>query len=159
MSLPEIVLTEYAQEDKEILELWWKNADVLHFVHDLEKQEQGSMLGSKVAERRYIARPMMRLMVRDRRTDIPVGYVSVQVSGESWSRREEDPVLPPFHGGVNIVVDPERQCGGIGAATLEALLRLPQLADVVTLSGSVDATNTASRGCCGNSASRRTDPP
>ncbi|NKY56177.1 GNAT family N-acetyltransferase [Nocardia flavorosea] len=47
---------------------------------------------------------------------------------------------------MNIVIDPLRQEKGLGSAALKAVFDHPELADVVTLGGSVDVRNTASLG-------------
>ncbi|MGY2027637.1 MULTISPECIES: GNAT family N-acetyltransferase [Nocardia] len=145
MSLLEIVLTEYAPEDRVFLEQWWENADVLRFVHELKHQLIDRERGDLSGEMRVVG-PKLRWMARDASSGTAVGFVSVEIIGQSGPRGKAGPVMPPFHGGVNIVVDPMRQCSGIGAATLKALFDLPQLADVVKLSGTVDATNAASLG-------------
>ncbi|MBF6352040.1 hypothetical protein IU448_23930 [Nocardia flavorosea] len=85
-------------------------------------------------------------MASDAHTRKPVGYVSVQVSGQGGPEGKASPVGPPFHGGVNIVVDPLAKRGGYGTAIIRALFDEPALADVETLGGAVDATNTGSLG-------------
>ncbi|WP_280458987.1 hypothetical protein [Nocardia carnea] len=47
---------------------------------------------------------------------------------------------------MNIVVDPLAKRGGYGTAIIRALFDEPALADVETLGGAVDATNTGSLG-------------
>ncbi|MEU1523959.1 GNAT family protein [Nocardia rhamnosiphila] len=145
MTLPEIVLTEYTSNDLPTLRQWWSDEDVLKYVHDLEHQLRRGTPGSKVGSGKYIARPLVRYMVRDAVSGVAVGFVSVQVTG-SWSEREGDPVMPPFHGGVNIVIDPVRQARGLGSAALKAVFDHPELAELVTLGGSVDARNAESLG-------------
>lgn len=58
-----------------------------------------------------------------------VGFVSVQVTGRGESAA--DPIGPPFHAGVNLVVAPGRRKAGIGTAILKAVYHHPLLADVV----------------------------
>ncbi|MEV0685218.1 GNAT family protein [Nocardia sp. NPDC050378] len=144
MTLPEIALTEYTSRDMPTLRRWWEDEDVLKYVHDLEHQLSPGALGSKVGTGKYLARPLVRYMVRDA-AGVAVGFVSVQVTG-SWTEREDDPVMPPFHAGVNIVIDPLQQTKGFGSAALEAVFDRPELADVVTLGGSVDSRNEESLG-------------
>ncbi|MET8778972.1 GNAT family protein [Nocardia sp. NPDC004654] len=146
MTLPEIVLTEYTPSDLPTLQQWWKDKDVLEYVHELEHQLEGDTPGSKVGAGKYIARRNVRFMVRDAVTGAAVGFICVQVTGASWTEREGEPVMPPFHGGVNIVIDPLRQHGGIGPAALKALFDHPKLENLVTLGGAVDAANKASLG-------------
>ncbi|MGV9546200.1 GNAT family N-acetyltransferase [Nocardia beijingensis] len=146
MQLPEIVLTAYAPEDEAVLLLWWEDEEVLHYVGELAKQLRDVELGTETSPGRRIARPTLRWMARDPYTGTAVGYVSVQVTGQSGPDGKLSPVGPPYHGGVNIVVDPQRQCGGIGTAMLLALLEQSLLADVAMLAGSVDARNAGSLG-------------
>ncbi|MFI2335453.1 GNAT family N-acetyltransferase [Nocardia rhamnosiphila] len=144
MALPEIELTEYTSSDLPMLRQWWEDEDVLKYVHDLDHQMRPGRPGSKVGSGKYLARPLLRYMVRDA-AGVAVGFVSVQVTG-SWTEREDDPVMPPFHGGVNIVIDPLRQEKGLGSAALKAVFDHPELADLVTLGGSVDVRNQESLG-------------
>jgi L-amino acid N-acyltransferase YncA len=70
----------------------------------------------------------------------------VQVTGQGGPEGKASPVVPPFRGGVNIVVDPHERRGGFGTAIIRALFEQPALADVETLGGAVDATNDGSLG-------------
>ncbi|WP_157978571.1 GNAT family N-acetyltransferase [Nocardia aurea] len=145
MELPEIDLTDFTSADLKVLELWWKNESIANYVGPLEHQLRPSVGGSRISAGIYRARPLQRWMARDPETSAPIGYVSVQVTGDGGPN-EGDPVNPPFHGGVNIAVDPKRQCGGIGTAILMALLTHADLADVATLGGVVEAKNHGSLG-------------
>ncbi|MFG2447534.1 GNAT family N-acetyltransferase [Nocardia fluminea] len=144
MALPEVKFTEYTTSDLPTLRQWWEDEAVSKYVHDLEHQLWPGAVGSKVGSGKYLARPLVRYMVHDA-AKVAVGFVSVQVTG-SWTEREGDPVMPPFHGGVNIVIDPFRQEEGLGSAALKAVFGRPELADLMTLGGSVDTRNKESLG-------------
>jgi GNAT superfamily N-acetyltransferase len=126
--------------------LWWEDEGVLHYVGELAKQLRDVELGTEMSPGRRIARPTRRWMARDPYTGTAVGYVAVQVTGQSGPEGKLSPVCPPYHGGVNLVVDPQRHRGGIGTTMLLALFEQPLLADVATLVGAVDATNASSLG-------------
>ncbi|MEU1986143.1 hypothetical protein [Nocardia sp. NPDC019395] len=137
MQPPAVVLTEYAPEDRSALELWWKNAAVAGYLGDLGRLLRESEVGSRMTDG-YIARPTLRWMARPSPTGEPFGFIAVQVTGD---RDASYAVVPPLSGGVNIAIDPLRCGGGLGPATMKALLAQPELADLATLGGAVDVTN------------------
>lgn len=145
MCLPTVELTEFTPEFRSILDLWWETESFAGYVGDLEKLLRDQDVGSRMATGR-IARPTLRWIAHDLPTCEPVGYVSVQVTGQSGPNGSQSPVERPFHGGVCIAVDPHQQRSGIGSAMLTALLAQPLLDDVATLGGAVDATNAGSLG-------------
>ncbi|MCP2298367.1 Protein N-acetyltransferase, RimJ/RimL family [Nocardia amikacinitolerans] len=150
MQLPAVVLTAYETKDKTALELWWEDKTVVDYLGALEKQlkEWWDKTEADPVRNpgRRVAGPLLRWMAIDPNTGNPVGFVCVQVTGQGGPEGKASPVGPPFHGGVNIVVDPQERRGGFGTAIVRALFEQPALADVETLGGAVDATNTGSLG-------------
>ena len=146
MQLPSFVLTEYTSQDEHILRLWGKDDRVLRFAHALEGQLQDSQVGFLMPSGRRVARPTLRWIGRDRHSDAAVGYISVQITGKSGPGGQASPVGPPFYGGVNIVVDPQRHGMGIGPAMLTALFDQRLLADIAELGGTVAPENDHSLG-------------
>lgn len=147
--LPPLELIEYTHtKHRAVLEQWWENENVVKFVGPLDKQltDMQEKTETDPERGRRIHRPTLRWLAEDLNTSRLVGYVSVQVSGQGGSEGKASPVTPPFHGGVNIVVDPDAEPNGYGTAIVRALFRVPALADVETLGGAVDVTNTASLG-------------
>ncbi|MGV9741429.1 N-acetyltransferase family protein [Nocardia farcinica] len=146
MSLPEIVLTEYAQDDRAILEQWWEDKVVRGYLGPLDSQLRDKEVGWVRPSGERIARPTLRWMAKVVGTGGSVGYVSVEVAGQSGPNGSQSPVNPPFEGSLNIVVDPLIQCKGIGTAMLRALLEEPAAADLATLGGWVHGENAGGLG-------------
>ncbi|WP_331760990.1 GNAT family N-acetyltransferase (plasmid) [Nocardia sp. NBC_01377] len=145
MAVPAVVLTEYTAEDEATLRQWWQDEAIRKYLGPLATVLQDPLERTAMSGGR-IARPTLRWMAHDQSTGVCVGYVSVQVTGQSGPDGKASPVGPPFHGGVNIVVDPRRQGSGFGTAVLRVLFEQPALSDVATLGGSVDVTNVGSLG-------------
>ncbi len=141
MPLPLVDLSEYTSQDDELLHEWWEDKEVKRFLGPLTRLLGEPDIGTSMPGTGRIARPTLRWMVRDS-TGQRVGFVSVQVTGQGESAA--DPIGPPFHAGVNLVVAPGRRGGGIGSAILKAVYHHPLLADMATLGSVVDTANAGS---------------
>ncbi|MGW4632409.1 GNAT family N-acetyltransferase [Nocardia sp. NPDC004415] len=141
MSLPLVDLNEYTPLDNAILHQWWEDEEVQRFLGPLSRLLGEPDIGTSMPGTGRIARPTLRWMVLDS-TGQQVGFVSVQVTGQGESAA--DPIGPPFHAGVNLVVAPGRRKAGIGTAILEAVYYHPLLADMTTLGSVVDTANAGS---------------
>ncbi|MEU7768710.1 hypothetical protein AB0B25_26880 [Nocardia sp. NPDC049190] len=106
MEPPSVELTEYTPKDRAVLGLWWENDAIVSYVGNLADLLRDREVGDPTPGGR-IARRTLRWMARDPRTGAPVGYVSVQITGQSGPSGRLSPVEPPYHGGVCTAVDPQ----------------------------------------------------
>ncbi|MEU0872927.1 GNAT family N-acetyltransferase [Nocardia brasiliensis] len=141
MALPLVDLSEYTPQDDAILHQWWEDEEVQRFLGPLPRLLGEPDIGTSMPGTGRIARPTLRWMVRDSAGQ-QVGFVSVQITGQGESAA--DPIGPPFHAGVNLVVAPGRRQAGIGTAILNAVYHHPLLADMATLGSVVDTANVGS---------------
>ncbi len=130
MSLPLVDLSEYTPEGNAILHQWWEDKEVQRFLGPLPRLRGEPDIGTSMPGTGRIARPTLRWMVQDA-TGQQVGFVSVPITGQGESAA--DPIGPPFHAGVNLVVAPGRRKQGIGTAILNAVYRHPLLVDMARI--------------------------